>query len=123
MATKLVEMAVHDPQTKKLITQMTEVPTVVVNIRNKDRYAAGRVFTDVCLDNGVLFKPGAVKTLEISQALATELKKRRDPAWELTTASPSPPDDDDDDAEALEQEVEASAEEVDATVVKRRRRA
>ena len=116
--TKLVEMAVHDPQTKRLVTQMTEVPTTRVNIRNRDKYAAGRVFTDVCLEQGVSFKPGQVRTLEISQALETELKKRRDPAWEITTATQTPTDDEVDDAE-----MEAEAEEVATTVKHKRRRA
>lgn len=105
MTTKLVEMAVHDQKTKRLATQPVEVQTVKVNIKNRDRYAAGRVFTDVCLDAPVPFKPGQVKTLEISAALATDLKKRRDRVWELTSASPSPLDDEDD-AEELEAEEE-----------------
>ena len=117
MATKTVEMAQRDPaNAQRFVSEMVEVEIVRVNIRNRDRYARnGRTFSDVVCGE-VKFKPGEVKTLEISQALATELKKRRDPAWELTAASPSPPDDDDD-AEAFEQ---AEAEEVDTTVKRRR---
>jgi hypothetical protein len=122
MATKLVEMAVHDPKTKKLATEPVEVQTVRVNIRNRDRYSAGRIFSDLCLDELVLFKPGQVKTLEISQALATELKKRKDRVWELTSAAPSPPEDEDEEEEMeAEEEQSEDDEPVKPQRVQRRR--
>jgi hypothetical protein len=116
MATKTVEMATRDPaNAQRFVSEMVEVEIVRVNIRNRDRYARnGRTFSDVICGE-VKFKLGEVKTLEISQALATELKKRRDPAWELTATSPTPVDDDDADDEEVEAEVD--------TAVKRRRRA
>jgi hypothetical protein len=90
MATKLVEMAVRDPKTKKLVVDEVEVKGVRVNIRNRDRRSGGHVLNDVMLDEGVLFRPGQVKTLEVSEALVAEIKRRRNGAWELTTAAPTP---------------------------------
>jgi hypothetical protein len=90
MATKLVEMAVRDPKTKKLVVDEVEVQIVRVNVRNRDRRSGGHVFNDV-ISGPVYFKPGEVKTLEISEAEAIRLKERKDATWELTTAAPTPP--------------------------------
>lgn len=110
MATKTVEMATRDPaNAQRFVSEMVEVEIVRVNIRNRDRYARnGRTFSDVICGE-VKFKPGEVKTLEISQALATELRNRRDPTWELTTAPSTPADDEEEEAS------EEASEEVDTT--------
>ena len=97
MATKTVEMAVRDPQTGKLDKAIEEVAVVRVTIRNRNRLPAGRTLNDVICGQ-VKFRPGQVKTLEVSQALATELKARRDPSWELVRA-PSTFHDDDEEGE------------------------
>jgi len=100
MATKTVEMAVRNPQTKQLIVDEVEVQTVTVNVRNRDLHrTGGHVFNDVALPDGVYFRPGDVKALEISEAEATRLKQRRDPVWELTNAAPTPPPPADDEAD------------------------
>ena len=49
-----------------------------------------------------MFKPGEVKTLEISEAQVAEIKRDRNGAWELTSAAPTPALADDDDEEARE---------------------
>jgi hypothetical protein len=104
MTTKLVEMAVRDPKTKKLIVDEVEVKGVTVNIRNRDRRSGGHVLNDVMLDEGVYFRPGEVKTLKISEAMVAEIKRHRNGPWELTTAAPTPPPqaDDEEDVEAYE---------------------
>ena len=99
MTTKRVEMAVRDPKTKKLLVDEVEVKGVTVNIRNRDRRSGGHVLNDVMLEEGVYFRPGEVKTLQISEAMVAEIKRHRNGPWELTTAAPTPPapaDDEDD---------------------------
>jgi hypothetical protein len=93
MATKQVEMAVRDPKTKKLVVDEVEVQIVRVNVRNRDPRSGGHVFNDV-ISGPVYFKPGEVKTLEISEAEAIKLKQRKDATWELTTAPPALAEDD-----------------------------
>jgi hypothetical protein len=129
MPTKKVEMAVRDPKTKKLVVDEVEVQTVTVNVRNRDlrRSGGGHVFNDVICGE-VKFKPGEIKTLEISEAEVAEIKRRRNGAWELTTAAPTPPalvDDDEDIREptsseaslmAAAAEEQAAGELLDATV-------
>jgi hypothetical protein len=103
MATKKVEMAVRDPKTRQLVVDEVEVQTVRVNIRNRDlRRTGGHVFNDVALPEGVFFRPGEVKALEISEAEAARLKERKNAAFELTTAAPTPPALAEDDEEAHE---------------------
>lgn len=83
MATKLVEMAKRDPaNAQRFVSEGVEVQIVKASIRNRDRRPAGRILNDV-ISGQVKFRPGQVKTLEISEALATELKSRKDPSWEL----------------------------------------
>jgi hypothetical protein len=83
MATKTVEMAKRDPaNAQRFVSEATEVEVIKVSIRNRDRRPAGRILNDV-ISGQVKFRPGQVKTLEVSQALATELKARKDPSWEL----------------------------------------
>jgi hypothetical protein len=128
MATKKVEMAVRDPKTKKLVVDEVEVQTVTVNVRNRDlRRSGGHVFNSIICGE-VKFKPGEIKTLEISEAEVAEIKSRRNGAWELTTAAPTPPalvDDDEDIREptsseaslmAAAAEEQAAGELLDATV-------
>src|SRR5262245_27847942 len=89
MTTKRVEMAVRDPNTKKLVVDEVEVETVTVHVRNCDRRSGGHIFNDVVLPEGVFFRPGETKTLEISEAAAAEIKRRRNGVWEITTDAPN----------------------------------
>lgn len=95
--TTTVEMAVRDPKTGKLDKRIEEVAVVRISIRNRDRRPAGRTFNDV-ISGEVKFRPGEVKTLEVSAAMAAELRARKDRSWELTTATPSTSADDDEEA-------------------------
>jgi hypothetical protein len=97
MPTKLVEMAVRDPKTKKLIVDEVEVEVVTVNVRNRDlRRRGGHVYTSVVSDM-TFFKPGEVKTLEISADEVAEIKRHRNGPWEIVAAAPTARADDDDD--------------------------
>jgi hypothetical protein len=109
MATKQVEMAVRDPKTKKLVVDEVEVQIVRVNVRNRDRRSGGHVFNDVALPDGVYFKPGEIKTLEISEAEAIRLKQRKDATWELTTAPPALAEDDEEAHEPTSSEASMAA--------------
>jgi hypothetical protein len=96
MTTKRVEMAVRDPKTKKLVVDEVEVQIVTVNLRNRDlRQRGGHVYTSVVSDM-TFFKPGEVKSLEISENEVAEIKRHPNGAWELVTSSPSVTADDDD---------------------------
>ena len=53
-----------------------EVEIVRVNIRNRDPRSGGHVFNSVICGE-VKFKPGEVKTLEISEPEAAEIKRNR----------------------------------------------
>jgi hypothetical protein len=92
MAIKQVEMAVRDPaNAQRFVTEMTEVQTVRVNVRNADSYyRRGRSLSDV-ISGAVHFRPGEVKTLEISEALATKIRRHEEPPWQLTSDPPTPP--------------------------------
>lgn len=81
--TKNVEIAVRDPaNAQRFITEMKDIEVVTVNVRLHDTVLAGRVFNDlVC--GGVFFKPGEVKSLEISAPEAARIRARRDGPWEL----------------------------------------
>ena len=117
MRTKKVEMAVKDPKTKKLVVDEVEVEVVTVNIRNRDlRQRGGHVYTSIVSDM-TFFKPGEVKTLQISEQEVAEIKRRRNGVWELTTAPPTPEARDDEDIrEPTSSEASAAANEVDAMV-------
>ena len=96
MPTKTVDMAKRDPANAQ--RSSGEYPSVVkVSIRNRDRRPAGRSFNDV-ISGQVKFRPGQVKTLEVSAAFAAELKARKDPSWELVR-TPSTFHDDDEEGE------------------------
>lgn len=82
--TKNVEMAKRDPNNStRFITEMKDMPVVQVKVRLRDTVVAGRVFTDVALDDGVFFNPGETKTLEISEPEAARIRARREGPWEL----------------------------------------
>jgi hypothetical protein len=108
MATKQVEMAVRDPKTKKLVVDEVEVQIVRVNVRNRDRRSGGHVFNDV-ISGPVYFKPGEVKTLEISKTEAIKLKERKNATFELTTAAPTLPALAEDDEEEASEPTSSAA--------------
>ena len=102
MRTKKVEMAVKDPKTTKLVVDEVEVEVVTVNIRNRDlRQRGGHVYTSLVSDM-TYFKPGEVKTLQISADEVAEIKRHKNGAWELTSAAPTPEARADDDEEMPE---------------------
>jgi hypothetical protein len=116
MTKKRVEMAVRDAKTKQLVVDEVEVEVVTVNVRNRDlRQRGGHVYTSLVSDM-TFFKPGQVKTLQISEAEAAEIKRRRNGPWELTTDAPTALADDDDDREPTSSEASTAAAEVEAMV-------
>jgi hypothetical protein len=89
--TKTVEMAVRDPaNAMRFVTEMVDVAIVRVNVRNLDPAHNGRVFNDV-IGGEVKFAPDEVKTLDISEPLAAQIKSRRGGPWELTSAAATAP--------------------------------
>jgi hypothetical protein len=99
MATKTVNMAVRNPQTKQLIVDEVEVQTVTVNVRNRDLRRTGGHVLNSLVGGEIFFRPGDVKRVELSQQEVAEIRRRRSGAWELTTAAPTSPalaDDEDD---------------------------
>jgi hypothetical protein len=98
-----------------LVVDEVEVEVVTVNIRNRDlRQRGGHVFNDMALPNGVYFKPGEIKTLEISEVEATKLKQRKDATWELTTTPPALADDEEEASEPTSSEASLAAAEAEA---------
>ena len=84
---KSVEMAKPDPaNATRFVTEMKDVEVVRINVRLRDTVVAGRVFTDVAC-GGVFFKPGEVKSLEITAVEATRIRNRREGPWEIVPAS------------------------------------
>jgi hypothetical protein len=74
---------------RRLVVDEVEVQIVRVNLRNRDlRQRGGHVYTSVVSDM-TFFKPGEVKSLEISENEVAEIKRHRNGAWELVTAAPS----------------------------------
>jgi hypothetical protein len=72
------------------------------NIRNRDlRQRGGHVYTSLVSDM-TYFKPGEVKTLQISADEVAEIKRHKNGAWELTSAAPTPEARADDDEEMPE---------------------
>jgi hypothetical protein len=113
MTTKKVKMAEDDPATGKRVVRDVEVEIVRVNIRNCDlQRTGGRGFTDVALGDVVVkFKPGEVKTLVISETMATRIKRREQPGFELVNTPPTSAvqADDADDREPTSSEASAMA--------------
>jgi hypothetical protein len=116
MTTKKVEMAVRDPKSKQLVVDEVEVECVTVNIRNRDlRQRGGHVYTSLVSDM-TFFKPGEVKTLEISADEVAEIKRHKNGAWELVATPPTPTDTDEEEYEPTSSEASRAAAEVDAMV-------
>jgi hypothetical protein len=120
MTKKKVEMAVRDPKTKKSVVDEVEVEVVTVTIRNRDlRQRGGHVYTSL-VSGMTVFKPGEVKTLEISEDEVAEIKRHRNGAWELVTAAPTPEafadTDEEDYSEPTSSQASRAAAEVDAMV-------
>ena len=93
MPTKTVDMAVRDPaNAQRFVTESTPIEVVKVSIRNRDKRPAGRELNDVVCGQ-IKFRAGQTKTLEVSAALAAELKARKDPSWEDGAYSINIPDD------------------------------
>ena len=97
MATKTVEMAKRDPaNAMRFVSEETEVQIVKVSIRNRDKRPAGRMLNDI-ISGQIKFKPGQVRTLEVSAAFAAELKARKDLSWELVSTRSTFRDEEEDD--------------------------
>jgi hypothetical protein len=105
MTTKKVEMAIRDPRTRQLVVDEVEVEVVRVNVRNRDLRRTGGHVLNIIICGEVYFKPGDVKTLELSKDEVAEIKRRRNGAWEITTAAPTAATLADDEAEAADEDI------------------
>jgi hypothetical protein len=83
MITKHVDMAKRDEKTRFMVLESVEIRGVEVNIRNRCPDRGGRAFNDVMLDKPVVFRPGEVKTLVISEAEADKLREQNKLEWQL----------------------------------------
>jgi hypothetical protein len=103
-------MAVKDPKTKKLVVDEVEIEVVTVNIRNRDlRQRGGHVYTSLVADSMTFFKPGEVKTLQISADEVAEIRRHRNGAWELVATPPAATDTDEEEYEPTSSEASMMA--------------